>query len=183
MGTAMIGALYEEGNGTIFRVWAPKRQTVSVLIEGKSYPLKPMERGYFEQFLPQALPGMDYLYELDGSIRTPDPASRWQPHGVHSPSRILNPYAYQWGDASFRPELQSGWIIYEMHIGTFTLEGTCASAIEKIPHLVSLGINAVEVMPLSSFPGSRNWGYDGVYPFAPQETYGGPEGFKAFVDA
>ncbi len=120
---------------------------------------------------------------LDGDRERPDPASRFQPHGVHGPSRIVDPHAYKWNDRDWRGVPQRDLVIYELHVGTFTREGTFDAVIERLEDLVDLGVNAIELMPVAEFPGTRNWGYDGVHLFAPQSSYGGPDGLKRLVDA
>ena len=127
--------------------------------------------------------GADYQYVLDDGSERPDPVSRSRPAGVHGPSRVVNPAAYRWSDHDWRGLETSQLVIYELHIGTFTPEGTFDSAITRLQYLRELGITAIEVMPVAEFPGGRNWGYDGVSLYSPQSTYGGPDGFKRLVDA
>jgi maltooligosyltrehalose trehalohydrolase len=144
----------------------------------------PMERGaddVFEAVVPAVGPGADYLYVLDGSKERPDPCSRHQPHGVHGPSRVVS-IDFAWSDQAW-PGLELGdLILYELHTGTFTPEGTFETVIPKLDHLRELGVTAIELMPVGQFPGHRNWGYDGVYPYAPQASYGGPEGLRRLVN-
>lgn len=175
-----------------FRVWAPRARTVAVrLMEpaGKPFPLAatPLEardRGYFEATVPGVDPGSRYRYILDGEHERPDPASRCQPDGVHGPSQLVDPDAFPWTDHDWRGLQLEELIIYELHMGTFTPEGTFQAVIPYLEYLQNeLGITAIELMPVAQFPGTRNWGYDGVYPFAPQFSYGGPDGLKALVDA
>jgi maltooligosyltrehalose trehalohydrolase len=139
------------------------------------------EHGYFEAHVPDAGPGTRYSYQLGGR-ELPDPASRLQPEGVHGPSQVAEA-AFEWHDASWRGIPLEQYILYELHIGTFTLEGTFDAMIPHLPYLRDLGITAIELMPVAQFPGERNWGYDGVFPFAAQYSYGGPEGLKRLVDA
>lgn len=168
---------------TRFRVWAPTATSVEVeLAEG--VPLKtPLQRdGEYFQGLVAAAPGDRYWYWLDGTLRYPDPASRSQPEGVHGPSQVIDP-TFAWSDSQWRGSALEEYIIYELHVGTFTREGTFEAIIPHLDYLTDLGVTAVELMPVAQFPGERNWGYDGTYPFAPQNSYGGPEGLKQLVDA
>ncbi len=145
-----------------------------------------MEReagGWWCKDAPQAGPGTDYSFSLDGGEPLPDPRSPWQPHGVHGASRVVDHGAFRWSDAGWRPRPLSSAVVYELHIGTFTQEGTFEAAIGKLKHLAQLGITHIEVMPVAEFPGDRGWGYDGVSLFAPHHSYGGPEGLKRFVNA
>lgn len=141
------------------------------------------ERGYHEGVVEEVSPGSRYFFVLDGNSERPDPASRFQPLGVHGPSEVVDPAAFGWGDAAWPGIPLEGQIQYELHVGTFTAAGTFAAVIPHLDRLRELGINTLEIMPVAQFPGSRNWGYDGVYPFAVQESYGGPEGFRRLVDA
>ena len=145
-----------------------------------------MERGdggWWSKDAPHAGSGTDYSFSLDGGDPLPDPRSPWQPHGVHGASRLLDHAAFHWTDADWRPRPLSSAIVYELHIGTFTQEGTFDAAIGRLSHLVQLGVTHVELMPVAEFAGERGWGYDGVCLFAPHHVYGGPEGLKRFVDA
>ncbi len=169
--------------GVSFRVWAPVASTVEVeLVDKDSVKIQLMREGeYFHGVLPAAA-GDRYWYWIDSTVRRPDPASRCQPDGVHGPSQIIDP-AFTWNDTDWLGIALEECIIYELHIGTFTKEGTFVAAIERLDYLKDLGITVIELMPVAQFPGSRNWGYDGVFPFAPQKSYGGCEGMKRFVDA
>ncbi len=138
--------------------------------------------GFWRLHLPRAGAGARYKYLLDGEV-FPDPASRCQPEGVHGPSEVVDQAAFKWADSSWKGLRPEDMVIYELHPGTFTRQGGFAGVQEKLQYLVDLGINAVELMPVAQFPGSRNWGYDGVYPYAPQNTYGGPDGLKRLVDS
>lgn len=175
-----------EGDGFRFHVWAPERGNVRLALMGPDERRLPMKRdadGYWSVYVAGLGAGARYMYELDGDELRPDPASHHQPDGVHEASATVDHAAFAWSDAAWvNPRLDS-YIIYELHVGTFTPEGTFDSAITRIPYLLDLGINAVELMPVAQFPGERNWGYDGVYPFAVQESYGGPDGLKRLVDA
>jgi maltooligosyltrehalose trehalohydrolase len=170
-----------------FAVWAPRARTVSVQLGGprhqRTVRLAPLENGAFHVVIPQLEPGTDYSYLLNDSPPRPDPVSRHRPAGIHGPSRIVDPASYAWSDQQWSGLSPAELVIYELHIGTFTPEGTFASATERLPYLRQLGVTAVEIMPVAEFPGGRNWGYDGVSLYAPQSTYGGPEALLRFVDA
>jgi maltooligosyltrehalose trehalohydrolase len=169
---------------THFSLWAPERSTVSVQVSGKNFPMrKDGDRGYWSADVLSAKPGDDYGFLLDDETRAyPDPRSLQQPDGVHGLSRIVDLNAYAWQDANYQPPAWPTAVIYEVHTGTFTPEGTFAAAAEKLGYLRDLGITHVELLPVNSFPGHWGWGYDGVSLFAPQEDYGGPAGLQAFVD-
>ncbi len=170
---------------TNFRVWAPKAKEVSVVIYNDNetkYPMQSSSDGYFEATIENLVSPIDYMFCLDGDKTRPDPASKWQPNGVHGPSRIVASNDFQWEDTNWRGIDIKNYIIYELHVGTFTEAGTFDSLIEKIPYLQSLGITAVEIMPVAAFPGDRNWGYDGVYPYSTQDNYGGPHQLKKLVN-
>lgn len=170
-------------NRVSFRVWAPSVTSVDLELVD-DVPLKiPLQRDgeYFHGLIP-AVPGDRYWYWLDGTVRLPDPASRSQPDGVHGPSQVIDPM-FAWSDSLWQGIALEEYIIYELHVGTFTPQGTFDGVISRLDYLRDLGITAVELMPVAQFPGERNWGYDGVYPFAPQNSYGGPDGLKRLVDA
>ncbi|QEH39124.1 Malto-oligosyltrehalose trehalohydrolase [Aquisphaera giovannonii] len=187
-----VGADLLHGGGTSFRVWAPKRRSVSVVhqpgpswredIEGEVVPLEAEPDGYFSGIVPEAGPGTLYKYRLDDSATYPDPASRYQPDGPHGPSQVVDPDAFVWTDGGWRGVEIPGQVIYELHIGTFTRDGTWKSAIAELPALKELGITCLEVMPVAEFPGRFGWGYDGVDLFAPYHVYGTPDDFRRFVD-
>ncbi|MGH2615759.1 MAG: malto-oligosyltrehalose trehalohydrolase [Thermomicrobiales bacterium] len=174
------------------RVWAPYANDVAVVLEGgpgaghqdRQVHLSPQERGYFAGGLPGAGAGTRYRLRLDGDdALLADPASRLQPEGVHGPSEIVDPAAFAWEvDAWDLPSFRD-WVIYELHVGTFTPEGTFAAIAPRLPYLKDLGVTAIELMPIAQFPGERNWGYDGVLPYAAQHSYGGPDGLRRLVDA
>ena len=166
---------------TSFEVWAPEK-TVRLSLQGEEHEMERGADGWWRLDVPSAGPGADYGYVLDGEQR-PDPRSPWQPHGVHGPSRVYDHAAFPWSDQSWTGRQLPGSVLYEMHVGTFTAEGTFDAAIAKLDHLVELGIDLVELLPVNSFNGEYNWGYDGVAWFAPHEAYGGPDGLKRFVDA
>lgn len=181
-----IGADYI-GNGTCkFVVWAPMLRSMAVNIV---YPakriitMKQEKRGYWRASADDVYPGTLYFYNLDCNRNRSDPASRFQPKGVHGPSQVIDPDEFRWEDNEWGRIPLKDFIIYELHVGTFTGEGTFEAIVPYLDYLKELGITAVELMPVAQFPGSRNWGYDGVYPFAVQNSYGGPNGFKALVNA
>jgi maltooligosyltrehalose trehalohydrolase len=139
-----------------------------------------------DTFIHDLAPGhrdLEYMFSVDGGEPRPDPRSNHQPHGIHGPSRVVDHSAFDWSDAGWTPKPFPNWIFYEMHVGTFTPEGTFDAAIEKLDHLVALGVTAIEMMPVAEFPGDRGWGYDGVDLYAPHHVYGGPDGLKRLVDA
>ena len=165
---------------TEFRVWAPKAPSMTLQIDGQRRPMLPEADGWWAV----EAEGSDYGYLIgDAETPRPDPRSRRQPDGVHGLSQVFDPSAYQWQDSAWTGRQLPGGVIYEMHIGTFTPEGTLDSAIDRLDHLVELGITHVEVLPVNGFNGTHNWGYDGVLWYTVQETYGGPEAYQRFVDA
>jgi len=167
-----------------FRLWAPNAGKVSLQVAGQKFPLSKHDGGWWEADVDPARPGMDYAYFLDDDNRAlPDPRSPWQPSGVHGPSRLLDHAAFPWTDAAWEAPPLSAAIIYELHIGAFTPEGTLDAAQTKLDYLRELGITHVELMPVNAFPGIQGWGYDGVDLFAPHEPYGSPDALKRFVDA
>jgi maltooligosyltrehalose trehalohydrolase len=182
-----IGAEVVEG-GVDFRVWAPASKRVSVQLSEEvsmsavqEFELESEPDGYHSRLVPAAEAGMHYRYRL-ASGAFPDPASRFQPQGPHGPSRIIDARRFRWADQTWRGVPRRGQIIYELHIGTFTPEGTFATATAKLEHLRDLGVTLVEVMPVSDFPGRFGWGYDGVNLYAPTRLYGEPDDFRRFVD-
>jgi maltooligosyltrehalose trehalohydrolase len=166
-----------------FRVWAPRAGAVDLVIGEKRSLMEAQERGWWRAEAPAKEAAHGYRYSLDGGDPLPDPRSQWQPEGVHGASYLVDHDAYQWQHDDFRPGPIAAGLIYELHIGTFTPQGTYAAAAEKLDHLLSLGVSHVEVMPIAEFPGSRGWGYDGVDLYAPHHAYGTPDELKAFVDA
>jgi len=169
--------------GVHFRVWAPSRKAVTVVIDGRAYRLEQENDGYFSSTIESAGPGTQYQFRLDDGARlVPDPASRFQPQGPHGPSQVVNASDYEWKDGTWPGVRMEGQVIYEMHIGTFTREGTWKSALQLLPQLADTGITLLELMPVADFPGSFGWGYDGVDLFAPTRLYGTPDDFRAFVD-
>lgn len=182
-----LGATVLKEGGTRFRVWAPKSASVNVLIlSGKAAGAVPMlqeELGYYSVTIPGVTDGDRYLYQLDTGKSYPDPVSRFQPDGVHEPSQVVDPELFDWTEEGWGGLPLEQYRIYEIHVGTFTKEGTFEAIIPHLDYLVDLGITAIELMPVSQCPGKRNWGYDGVFHFAPQSNYGGPGGLKRLVNA
>jgi maltooligosyltrehalose trehalohydrolase len=178
-----IGAEVLPHGGVRFRVWAPRRRRVEVDTgSGAPHPLDPEEGGYFSGVVEDAGPGTRYRYRLDEGEAYPDPASRFQPEGPHGPSEVVDPSRYRWRDATWKGIRLEGQVIYELHVGTFTSDGTWAAAAREIPELASAGITLIEVMPVAEFAGEFGWGYDGVNLFAPTRLYGRPDDFRRFVD-
>lgn len=161
------------------RVWAPNATLLDVVGSDRRVPLAAEDGGWFSG----DNPFQDYSLSLDGGDPRPDPRSGWQPNGVHGPSRVVDHHSFQWTDEGWTGGPLADAVIYEVHVGTFTPDSTFEAAIGKLDHLVSLGVNAVELMPVNEFPGGRGWGYDGVDLYAPHHGYGGPEGLKHLVDA
>ncbi|QMV17872.1 malto-oligosyltrehalose trehalohydrolase [Granulicella sp. 5B5] len=168
-----------------FEVWAPRANSVAVQLGPRIHPMSPRDdRGWWSASIDAAQPGDDYGFRIDKDPAPyPDPRSLWQPHGVHGLSRILDHNAYAWSDKNWQPPSWPTAIIYELHIGTFTAEGTYNAAIARLPYLRELGITHVELMPLNAFSGRWGWGYDGVALFAPHAPYGTPDDLKHFVDS
>jgi maltooligosyltrehalose trehalohydrolase len=181
------GAIHDRETGTCtFRVWAPLRGRVEVKIIAPVEQIVPMDRdakGYWQATVQGIGPGARYVFRLENDRDWPDPASRYQPEGVHGPSEVVDHTVFNWTDKGWKGLALPSMIMYELHTGTFTPEGTFDAIIPRLGDLKDLGINAIELMPIAQFPGARNWGYDGVYPFAVQSSYGGPEGLKKLVNA
>ncbi|HEX6316968.1 MAG TPA: malto-oligosyltrehalose trehalohydrolase [Gemmatimonadaceae bacterium] len=170
---------------TRFRVWAPEATQVDLVLGERAGATAPMQRpsdGYFATTRHDAPPGTLYQYRVDGRGPFPDPASRYQPHGVHGPSQVIDPAAFTWSDAGWPGVASDRLVFYELHVGTFTSEGTFRAGAARLNTLAELGITAIVVMPVADFPGDRNWGYDGVAPFAPARCYGTPDDLRSFVD-
>jgi maltooligosyltrehalose trehalohydrolase len=168
-----------------FRVWAPRRRTVEVALEdgsGRPVPLSAEAGGYFSGPVKTARVGSLYKYRLDGGESFPDPVSRFQPEGPHGPSQVVDPAAYRWHDGEWKGVSLPGQVLYELHVGTFTREGTWEAARRELAALRDLGVTVLEVMPIADFAGRFGWGYDGVDLYAPTRLYGTPDGFRAFVD-
>jgi maltooligosyltrehalose trehalohydrolase len=179
-----LGAIPLSKERTRFRVWAPLARTVELDLGGKvRVPLEPREHGYYEAEVDGAGPGTRYLYRLDGGNGLPDPVSRCQPESVHGPSMVMD-RRFDWSDDGWEGIRLEDHILYELHVGTFTPEGTFDAIIPHLDRLAGdLGVTAIELMPVSQFPGRRNWGYDGVLPYAVHSGYGGPNGLRRLVDA
>jgi malto-oligosyltrehalose trehalohydrolase len=168
-----------------FRLWAPACDRVELLLCGEPAPLA-MDRatdGWHEWIAKRARPGTRYRFRLPDGLEVPDPASRYQPEDVHGPSEIVDTASWHWSGTAWHGRPWREAVMYELHLGAFTREGTFRSAIGKLDHLVELGVTAIEIMPIADFPGRRNWGYDGVLPYAPDSSYGRPEDFKALIEA
>lgn len=166
-------------------MWAPDHKQVDVVIQGeppKFFEMKTEENGYWAAYVPEAHAGSLYKYRLDGDPWYPDPASRFQPDGPHNFSQVIDPAQFRWRDANWQGVSLENAIVYEMHVGTFTAEGTWQAALRELACLADLGITVLEVMPVNEFPGKFGWGYDGVHPFAPTRLYGAPDDFRRFVD-
>jgi maltooligosyltrehalose trehalohydrolase len=181
-----LGANFLDDRTCRFRVWAPSAKTMDLHIEGSEPPrveAMKKEDEYFDITVAGLAPGSEYFYVIDRDKKRPDPASRHQPKGVHGPSQAVISHNFKWDDAGFVAAQLPDAIFYELHVGTFTREGTFDAIIPRLPQLKALGVNIVEIMPVAQNPGSRNWGYDGVYPYAVQNSFGGPEGLKKLVNA
>ncbi|GEP46390.1 malto-oligosyltrehalose trehalohydrolase [Brevifollis gellanilyticus] len=183
-----IGAEVQPKGGVHFRVWAPESKKVSVLLGDKEelpdaleIPLQSETGGYWSGLIPKATAGMHYRYKLDSGTYA-DPASRFQSNGPHGASEIIDHTAFAWSDEAWKGVTTERQVIYEMHIGTFTPEGTWEAATAQLPHLAELGVTLLEVMPVADFPGRYGWGYDGVNLYAPTRLYGRPDDFRRFVD-
>jgi maltooligosyltrehalose trehalohydrolase len=179
-----VGAEVQPQGGAHFRVWAPRRQRVAVVLDGRpDAALEREEGGYFSGHVAAARAGSLYRFRLDdGPTPYPDPASRYQPDGPHGASQVVDPAAFRWTDAGWRGPSREGQVIYELHVGTFTPEGTWAAALRELPELAEIGITMIEMMPVADFPGRFGWGYDGVDLFAPCHLYGTPDDLRRFVD-
>ncbi|HEY3967741.1 MAG TPA: malto-oligosyltrehalose trehalohydrolase [Planctomycetaceae bacterium] len=183
------GALTCSNDSVCWRVWAPDAHTATLVLhnppDGESRPI-PMQierNGYFTHTEPLVAEGQPYSFRIDDGPERPDPASRRQPQGVHKPSAVVRLDQFEWSEGDWPGLRREQLVIYELHVGAFTAEGTFDAAINRLELLRELGITAVELMPIGQFPGERGWGYDGVHPYAVHESYGGPRGFQRFVDA
>jgi maltooligosyltrehalose trehalohydrolase len=186
MWTPSLGA-WPDQDGTHFRVWAPTAGRLEVVLEDTDQPashsMTKAADGTFSALVPGVGAGDRYRYRVDGQGPFPDPASRFQPEGVHGPSEVIDPKRFVWSDSAWRGIELDDLIIYELHVGTFTPAGTFACVIDHLDYLVELGVTAIELMPVADFPGRRNWGYDGVDLFAPARCYGRPDDLRRLVDA
>ena len=168
--------------GARFSVWAPRTRRIAVRAAGRDTALEPQRRGWFEGTVPGLADGSVYAFVLDVGRVRPDPGSRRQPEGVHGPSALFDPSRHPWGDAGWRGLPLDALVLYEVHLGTFTQAGTLDAAAARLPDLVDLGVTCIELMPVQPFAGERNWGYDGVLPYAVHEQLGGPAALQRFVD-
>jgi maltooligosyltrehalose trehalohydrolase len=173
------------GDGSVrFRLWAPAAYQVELCLAGNSrtrLSLESIDNGWFELVTDAAKPGTQYRFRIDGGREVPDPASRFQPEDVHGPSEVIDPTAFAWKDDTWRGRRWEEAVIYELHVGAFTPSGRFSALCDRLDYLADLGITAIELMPVADFPGQRNWGYDGVFPFAPDSMYGRPEDLKTLV--
>lgn len=180
------GAWPLDADRCLFRVYAPLRERVTLVKMGPGtgrVALEKTDDGYFQGVVPQMPTGSRYLLQADNHAPMPDPCSHYQPQGVFGPSEVVDLQSFDWTDQHYRARSREDWILYELHVGTFTEEGTFESAIAQLDSLAELGVTTIELMPVAAFPGRRNWGYDGVFPFAVQHSYGGPLGLMRLVDA
>ncbi len=181
------GVIRQPDGSVEWRVWAPKAKQVQLVLEREGRrEVRPMEAepyGYFSFRDAAAAEGERYMYRLHDECELPDPASRWQPEGAHDPSAVFFPDDFRWSDSGWRGVPREELVIYELHVGTFTPEGTFDAMVPRLGQLKELGVTAVEIMPVGQFPGERNWGYDGVYPYAVQNSYGGPRALQRLIDA
>jgi maltooligosyltrehalose trehalohydrolase len=182
-----FGAEFCNDGSVRFRLWAPAAHQVELSLVGASgsrrIPLDRCDKGWFELVTDAAQAGTQYRFRIDGAQEVPDPASRFQAHDVHGPSEVIDPAAFNWQDACWRGRKWEEAVIYELHVGAFTPQGTFSSARERLDYLADLGVTAIELMPVADFPGLRDWGYDGVFPFAPDSTYGRPDELKNLIQA
>ncbi|MGH9511304.1 MAG: malto-oligosyltrehalose trehalohydrolase [Terriglobales bacterium] len=181
-----FGAECREDGSVRFRLWAPKAERVEVRL-GQEIPqsllMSRQDGGWFEFIAPAIPPGALYQYRINEGLRVPDPASRFQPRDVHGPSEIIDPLEFDWTDGNWHGRPWEEAVIYELHVGAFSAQGTFAGVADKLDYLADLGVTALELMPLSDFPGERNWGYDGVLPFAPDSSYGRPDDLKRLIQS
>jgi malto-oligosyltrehalose trehalohydrolase len=178
------GAVVQPDGSVVFRLWAPSCESVGLELDGAApLAMSAQGGGWFELASATAGAGTRYRFVLSDDLRVADPASRFQPEDIAGPSEVIDPQAYRWQDTAWRGRPWHEAVLYELHVGSFTPAGTFRAAIERLDHLVSLGVTAIELMPIADFPGTRNWGYDGVLLYAPDSSYGRPEDLKALVDA
>src|ERR1700752_3393168 len=179
-----VGAEIIESGGVHFRVWAPRARRVDVIMEegARVVGLEPTSEGYHGGIVEAASVGARYRFRLDDGPLLPDPASRFQPEGPHGTSCVVDASTFRWTDEAWRGVPLAGQVIYEMHVGTFTREGTWQAAVRELPELARVGLTVIELMPVADFPGRFGWGYDGVDVFAPTRLYGEPDDFRRFVD-
>ncbi|MFA7097756.1 MAG: malto-oligosyltrehalose trehalohydrolase [Gammaproteobacteria bacterium] len=182
-----FGAEVVDGGAVRFRLWAPAAARVDLCLERngmvRELPLQPVGAGWYELVTAAAAAGSRYRFRIDGGLCVPDPASRFQPDDVQGPSQVIDPHAWEWQDDGWRGRPWEETVLYELHVDTFTPRGTFRGVQERLEHLLRLGVTAIELMPVADFPGERNWGYDGVLPFAPDSRYGTPEQLKELVQS
>lgn len=181
IGASRFGPLLG-ADGVTFRLWAPAAKQVTLFCDGKNLPMPREENGWFRLFVPGVSAGVRYAFRIDHELDVPDPASHFQPDDVHAPSQVID-HDYSWTTEQWTGRPWETSVFLELHVGTFTKDGTYRAAIDKLDHLVETGITAIELMPLADFPGRWNWGYDGVLLYAPDHRYGRPDDLKALVDA
>jgi len=170
-------------DGVDFGLWAPSARTVEIEVDGGIVPLDAAGGGWYRHHAPHVGAGTRYRYRIEGELYVPDPASRFNPDDVHGASLVVDPRAFAWTDGAWRGRPWREAVVYELHVGTFSPEGTFAGVQSRLDYLADLGVTAIELMPLADFPGKRNWGYDGVLPFAPDASYGTPDDLRSLVDA
>ena len=181
-----FGAAVLPAGGARFRLWAPSANQVELCLDRPSaiaLPMRALDAGWYERVVPDASTGDRYAFRIDGGLRVPDPASRFNAADVHGPSMLVDPRAHAWRDTEWRGRPWHEAVVYELHVGTFTPQGTFIAVIDRLDDLVQLGITAIELMPVADFPGQHNWGYDGVLLFATDASYGTPDDLKALVEA
>jgi maltooligosyltrehalose trehalohydrolase len=181
-----FGAAVLPAGGARFRLWAPSANQVELCLDRPSamaLPMRALDGGWYERVVPDASTGDRYAFRIDGGLRVPDPASRFNAADVHGPSMLVDPRAHAWRDTEWRGRPWHEAVVYELHVGTFTPQGTFIAVIDRLDDLVQLGITAIELMPVADFPGQQNWGYDGVLLFATEASYGTPDDLKALVEA
>ncbi len=182
-----FGAECREDGSVRFRLWAPAARQIELCLTdactSARFPLQRCDDGWFELATDAARPGTQYRFRVNADQEVPDPASRFQPHDVHGPSEVIDPGSFDWQDGTWRGRPWEEAIIYELHVGAFTPSGTFSSVNERLDYLANLGITTIELMPVADFPGLRNWGYDGVFSFAPDGSYGRPDELKKLVQS
>ena len=178
-----FGAVCLPDGSVRFRLWAPEPEKVDVLVDGSLLPMTKVDPEWFELTTNKASAGSHYQFVIDGESHVPDPASRFQPQDVHGPSEVISPDNFDWADANWNGRPWEEAVIYELHVGTFSPPGTFAGVEQKLDYLAGLGVTAIELMPVSDFFGKRNWGYDGVLPYAPDSSYGRPEDLKRLIQS
>src|SRR5688572_3580158 len=176
-----FGAELTDDGRVRFRLWAPSARDVELLIEERPFALQRLADGWYELVTDEARAGTRYRYRIDGELRVPDPASRCNPEDVHAASMVVDPLEFEWNEGEWRGRPWHEAVIYELHVGAFSAEGTFAGVEAKLDHLVELGVTVIELMPLADFPGTRGWGYDGVLPYAPEASYGSPNELKSLI--